>query len=252
MIAFACLFAGREAGEELFIDRIMPNIIHIETSTSVCSAALSRDGAVQCHFENFDGPLHASLLGAYVKELMTFARDKEIKVEAVAVSSGPGSYTGLRIGVSEAKGLCFGLGVPLISVPTLELLACATMFRNYFEEDVLYCPMIDARRMEVYAAVYDNALNSVAPVGAYVVDEHTFAYLLDNHRIVFSGDGSAKCKEVIKHPNAIFVDDIVPLATDMLALAERAFRNGKFEDVAYFEPFYLKEFIATTPKNKVL
>ncbi len=252
MIAFACLFAGREAGEELFIDRIMPNIIHIETSTSVCSAALSRDGVVQCHFENFDGPSHASLLGAYVKELMTFARDKEIKVEAVAVSSGPGSYTGLRIGVSEAKGLCFGLGVPLISVPTLELLACATMFRNYFEEDVLYCPMIDARRMEVYAAVYDNALNSVAPVGAYVVDEHTFAHLLDNHRIVFSGDGSTKCKEVIKHPNAIFVDNIVPLATDMLALAERAFRNGKFEDVAYFEPFYLKEFIATTPKNKVL
>lgn len=230
----------------------MPNIIHIETSTSVCSAALSSDGVVQCHFESFDGPSHASLLGAYVKELMTFARDKEIKVDAVAVSSGPGSYTGLRIGVSEAKGLCFGLGVPLISVPTLELLACATMFKNYFEEEVLYCSMIDARRMEVYSAVYDNALNCVAPVGAYVVDEHTFADLLDTRRIVFSGNGSAKCKEVIKHPHAIFADGIVPLATDMLALAERAFRNGKFEDVAYFEPFYLKEFIATTPKNKIL
>ena len=206
----------------------MPNIIHIETSTSVCSAALSSDGVVQCHFENFEGPSHASLLGVYVKQIMDFSRDKGVKVDAVAVSSGPGSYTGLRIGVSEAKGLCFGLKVPLISVPTLELLACTTMFRNYFEEDVLYCPMIDARRMEVYSAVYDNALNDVVPVGAYVIDEHTFSDLLDNRRIVFS------------------------LATDMLALAERAFRNGQFEDVAYFEPFYLKEFIATTPKNKIL
>ncbi len=217
----------------------MPNIIHIETSTSVCSAALSSDGVVQCHFENFEGPSHASLLGVYVKQIMDFSRDKGVKVDAVAVSSGPGSYTGLRIGVSEAKGLCFGLKVPLISVPTLELLACTTMFRNYFEEDVLYCPMIDARRMEVYSAVYDNALNDVVPVGAYVIDEHTFSDLLDNRRIVFSG-------------NAIFVEGIVPLATDMLALAERAFRNGQFEDVAYFEPFYLKEFIATTPKNKIL
>ena len=153
----------------------MPNIIHIETSTSVCSAALSSDGVVQCHFGNFEGPSHASLLGVYVKQIMDFSRDKGVKVDAVAVSSGPGSYTGLRIGVSEAKGLCFGLKVPLISVPTLELLACTTMF----------------------------------------------------------------------------VEGIVPLATDMLALAERAFRNGQFEDVAYFEPFYLKEFIATTPKNKI-
>ena len=230
----------------------MPNIIHIETSTSVCSAALSSDGAVQCHFENFEGPSHASLLGVYVEQIMDFSRDKGVKVDAVAVSSGPGSHTGLRIGVSEAKGLCFGLKVPLISVPTLELLACTTMFRNYFEEDVLYCPMIDARRMEVYSAVYDNALNDVVPVGAYVIDEHTFPDSLDNRRIVFSGNGSTKCKDVIKHRNAIFVEGIVPLATDMLALAERAFRNGQFEDVAYFEPFYLKEFIATTPKNKIL
>ena len=200
----------------------MPNIIHIETSTSVCSAALSSDGVVQCHFENFEGPSHASLLGVYVKQIMDFSRDKGVKVDAVAVSSGPGSYTGLRIGVSEAKGLCFGLKVPLISVPTLELLACTTMFRNYFEEDVLYCPMIDARRMEVYSAVFDNALNDVVPVGAYVIDEHTFSDLLDNRRIVFAGNGSTKCKDVIKHRNAIFVEGIVPLATDMLALAERA------------------------------
>ncbi len=230
----------------------MPNIIHIETSTSVCSVALSTDGEVKCHFENFEGPSHASLLGVYVKQVMEYARDKEMKIDAVAVSSGPGSYTGLRIGVSEAKGLCFGLGVPLISVPTLELLACAALFRNHFEENVLYCPMIDARRMEVYSAIYDNALGCVKPVGAYIVDENTFAEELKSNKVVFFGDGSKKCKAVIDHPNAIFLDKVVPLATDMLALSERAFLNGKFEDVAYFEPFYLKEFVATTPKNKVL
>ncbi len=230
----------------------MPNIIHIETSTSVCSAALSTDGLVKCHFENFDGPSHATLLGVYVKQVMEYARDKEIKIDAVAVSCGPGSYTGLRIGVSEAKGLCFGLNVPLIAVPTLELLTCSALFRNYFEEDVLYCPMIDARRMEVYSAIYDNALNCVKPVGAYIVDENTFAEDLKSNKIVFFGDGAEKCKAVINHPNAIFLDKVVPLATDMLALADRAFLNGKFEDVAYFEPFYLKEFVATTPKNKVI
>ena len=226
--------------------------LHIETSTKVCSVAVTEDGAVLFEKVDKSGPSHAVQLGVFVDEAISYIDNHGIPFDAVAVSQGPGSYTGLRIGVSEAKGLCFGLKVPLISVPTLELLACTTMFRNYFEEDVLYCPMIDARRMEVYSAVYDNALNDVVPVGAYVIDEHTFSDLLDNRRIVFSGNGSTKCKDVIKHRNAIFVEGIVPLATDMLALAERAFRNGQFEDVAYFEPFYLKEFIATTPKNKIL
>ena len=230
----------------------MSCILHIETSTKVCSVAVTEDGAVLFEKVDKSGPSHAVQLGVFVDEAISYIDNHGIPFDAVAVSQGPGSYTGLRIGVSEAKGLCFGLKVPLISVPTLELLACTTMFRNYFEEDVLYCPMIDARRMEVYSAVFDNALNDVVPVGAYVIDEHTFSDLLDNRRIVFSGNGSTKCKDVIKHRNAIFVEGIVPLATDMLALAERAFRNGQFEDVAYFEPFYLKEFIATTPKNKIL
>ena len=230
----------------------MACIVHIETSTKVCSVAVTEDGAVLFEKVDKSGPSHAVQLGVFVDEAISYIDNHGIPFAAVAVSQGPGSYTGLRIGVSEAKGLCFGLKVPLISVPTLELLACTTMFRNYFEEDVLYCPMIDARRMEVYSAVYDNALNDVVPVGAYVIDEHTFSDLLDNRRIVFSGNGSTKCKDVIKHRNAIFVEGIVPLATDMLALAERAFRNGQFEDVAYFEPFYQKEFIATTPKNKIL
>ena len=230
----------------------MSCILHIETSTKVCSVAVTEDGAVLFEKVDKSGPSHAVQLGVFVDEAISYIDNHGIPFDAVAVSQGPGSYTGLRIGVSEAKGLCFGLKVPLISVPTLELLACTTMFRNYFEEDVLYCPMIDARRMEVYSAVYDNALNDVVPVGAYVIDEHTFSDLLDNRRIVFAGNGSTKCKDVIKHRNAIFVEGIVPLATDMLALAERAFRNGQFEDVAYFEPFYLKEFQATIAKNKVL
>lgn len=230
----------------------MPTIIHIETSTEVCSVAISCDGVVKFHREDFDGPSHAALLGGFVQEAVAFARDNNLPLQAVAVSAGPGSYTGLRIGVSEAKGLCFGMGLPLIAVSTLELLCCTAMFRFDLDEEAWVCPMIDARRMEVYAAVYDETLQPVMPVGAYVVDENTFADVLDKHKIIFCGNGAGKCREVINHPNAIFVDDIYPLATGMLALAERAFARGEFRDVAYYEPFYLKEFVATTPKNKVL
>ena len=230
----------------------MPNIIHIETSTEVCSVALSSDGVVKFQQQNFDGPSHAALLGGYIQEAITFARTNDIPLHAVAVSSGPGSYTGLRIGVSQAKGLCFGMDLPLIAVSTLELLCCTAMFRVDIEDGAWICPMIDARRMEVYAAVYDECLNPVMPVGAYVVDELTFANVLSQHKVIFCGNGAAKCAEVINHPNAIFVDGVYPLASGMLALAERAFARGQFCDVAYYEPFYLKEFVATTPKNKVL
>ena len=230
----------------------MPNIIHIETSTEVCSVALSSDGVVKFHRQNFEGPSHAALLGDYVQECITHARENQIELHAVAVSGGPGSYTGLRIGVSEAKGLCFGLNLPLIAVSTLELLCCTAMFRVDIEEDALICPMIDARRMEVYAAVYNERLEAVMPVGAYIVDESTFADILSQRKVIFCGNGAAKCRDVINHPNAIFVDGVYPLATGMLALAERAFTRQEFSDVAYYEPFYLKEFVATTPKNKVL
>lgn len=230
----------------------MPNIIHIETSTEVCSVALSSDGVVKFHRQNFEGPSHAALLGDYVQECITHARENQIELHAVAVSGGPGSYTGLRIGVSEAKGLCFGLNLPLIAVSTLELLCCTAMFRVDIEEDALICPMIDARRMEVYAAVYNERLEAVMPVGAYIVDENTFAEILSQRKVIFCGNGAAKCRDVINHPNAIFVDGVYPLATGMLALAERAFTRQEFSDVAYYEPFYLKEFVATTPKNKVI
>lgn len=230
----------------------MPNIIHIETSTEVCSVALSSDGIVKFHRENFEGPSHAALLGEFVHDAVTFAQENMLPLHAVAVSGGPGSYTGLRIGISEAKGLCFGMDLPLIAVNTLELLCCAAMFRIDTDADALICPMIDARRMEVYAAVYDRRLHPVMPVGAYVIDKHTFDEPLSNHKVIFCGNGAAKCRETIQSPNALFLDDIKPLAADMLALAERAFHRGEFCDTAYYEPFYLKEFVATRPKNKVL
>lgn len=228
---------------------VMPNILHIETSTEVCSVALSCDGYVQFHREAFDGPSHASLLGGFVQDAVTYARLKELPLHAVAVSGGPGSYTGLRIGVSEAKGLCFGLGLPLIAVSTLELLCTTAMFRADAEPDALICPMIDARRMEVYAAVYDRALRTVRDTGADIVDENTYKEYLDQHPVYFFGEGAAKCKERITHPNAHFIDNIRPLASMMFPLAEKAIAENDFKDVAYFEPFYLKEFVAGKPKK---
>lgn len=230
----------------------MPCIINIETSTKVCSAAVTVDGTVAVQKVCYEGPSHASLLGGYVKELMQFLKDNRLKANAVAVSSGPGSYTGLRIGVSMAKGLCFGLDVPLISVTTTQLLAVEVMFNDSVSEDALLCPMIDARRMEVYSAVYDRALSERVPLGAYIIDGESFKEVLDSNKVVFFGDGSEKCRSVITHPNAVFLPDIVPLAANMLPLSERSFRNGEFEDVAYFQPSYIKEFQATVPKNKVI
>jgi len=172
-----------------------------------------------------------------------------MSLQAIAVSSGPGSYTGLRIGVSQAKGLCYGLGIPLIGIPTPQLMA--SMMRDRVGEGELLCPMIDARRMEVYATVFDRSLNTIRPTAADIVDENSYADLLDKQSVVFFGDGAAKCRSVITHPNARFIDDIHPLAIGMVPLAEKAFQEGRFQDTAYFEPFYLKEFVATVPKNKL-
>lgn len=232
----------------------MASILLIETSTRPCSVALSRDFAIEFRRETLDGPSHASVLGQYVEEAMQYARAHGFEPDAVAVSGGPGSYTGLRIGVSEAKGLCFGLGKPLIAVPTLQAMVCRVMFAPRYaaiaeEEGTLFCPMIDARRMEVYTALYDRALTEVRPTRAEVVDEGFLADVLAERRILFFGDGAAKCRDVIRHPNAQFIDDIVPLAEDMLALAIKAYNAGRFEDVAYYTPYYLKEFVASKPRD---
>ncbi len=231
----------------------MANILNIETSTNVCSVALTSEMTVLEHHENYEGQTHATLLSQYVQNILKYATSREIKIDAVAVSIGPGSYTGLRIGLSEAKGLAFGLDVPLIGVNTLELLTVTTMFSHFIEdENTLFVPMLDARRMEVYTAVYDHALNAVIEPHAEIIDENSFGDMLDTRHLIFFGDGSNKVKEVIKHSNAEFIDGIKPEALHMLALAEKAYREEKFIDVAYSTPLYLKEFQATQPKNKVL
>ena len=230
----------------------MPCILNIETATSVCSVALSLDGEVLFEKFSFEGPSHAVLLGVYVEEAITIARQKGLKPDDVAVSSGPGSYTGLRIGVSVAKGLCFGCGIPLIGIHTLEILAATAIKQNNNSAGCLYCAMLDARRMEVYDAIYDSSLHQIRETAADIVTEDTYAAFLEKGKVCFFGNGAEKCKPVITSPNASFIDDIHPLAANMIPLAEKAFAEGKLEDVAYFEPFYLKEFQATIAKNKVL
>lgn len=227
----------------------MSCILHIETSTQVCSVALSEDG--QCIFSktDFEGPSHAVALGVYVDEALSFADSHAIPLDAVAVSCGPGSYTGLRIGVSMAKGICYGRNLPLIGIPTPEVMCVPLLLDEELPEDALLCPMIDARRMEVYAALYDRALHPVREIEAVIIDESSYEDYLNRGPVYFFGNGAAKCKEKILHPNARFVEDIHPLAKWMFPLAEKAFARGDFKDVAYFEPFYLKEFVASKPKK---
>lgn len=224
------------------------NILHIETSTKVCSVALSVNGEIVFEKVSFEGPSHASLAGLFVEEAVSATK---CVPDAVAVSAGPGSYTGLRIGVSLAKGLCMGWNVPLIAVSTLELLV-SNAIRQYGDTDSLYCAMMDARRMEVYSAVYDSRLQIVRKDMAEIITSESYASWLETQPICFFGDGAAKCKVLITSEKAVFLDNIYPLATEMVPLAEKAFQEKNFVNTAYFEPFYLKDFIATTPKNKVL
>lgn len=218
-------------------------VLNIETSTDACSAAITRDGSVMhdaegrplCHLQR-TGSEHAKDLPLMVEDLLSRLKKSGEQVEAVAVSEGPGSYTGLRIGASVAKGLAYGLNVPLMAVPTLEIMA-----REVKGEVKMLCPMIDARRMEVYDALYGPDLQEISPVVATVVDEHSFAAELAQGKVAFFGNGAAKCKSVIRHENAVFVDEIVPDAAYM--------QGGKVVDTAYWEPFYLKAYEAKKSTN---
>ena len=230
----------------------MANILNIETSTAVCSVALSSEGQIVDHHENYDGPNHATLLSQMIDNVLNSAKRKDMKLDAIAVSIGPGSYTGLRIGLSEAKGLAMGLDLPLIGVNTLQLLTVTAMFKEFFDDDTLYFPMIDARRMEVYMAIYNNGLEAIMEPQAMILDEDSMADLLGNHKLVMIGNGAQKAETVIRHPNAQFMPDVKPVAVEMMALAEKAFREGRFIDVAYSTPLYLKDFQATIAKKKVL
>jgi len=228
----------------------MACILHLETSSDVCSVALSEDGALLFAKEHTrsEEP-QESAFSVLVDEALSMADSAAKHLDAVALSCGPGSYTGLRISASMAKGICYGRDLPLIALPTLEVTCVPVLLRDDLPETALLCPMIDARRMEVYAAVYDRALMAVRNVQADVVDAQTYEPYLSQGPVWFFGGGSDKCRTIITHPNAHFVPDVRPLAKWMFPLAEKAFHAGRFEDVAYFEPFYLKEFIATKPRD---
>lgn len=231
----------------------MAVILNIDTTTAVCSAALTAEGMVICHAEDFQGRNHAALLSDFIKTCLDFADERELKLDAVAVSLGPGSYTGLRIGLSEAKGLAYALQIPLIGISTLELMATRVMFSvDDIDPESIFVPMIDARRMEVFTAAYDFALTELLPPGPLILDADSYAPLIATGRpLLLFGDGSDKAREVITAPNVTFVPDVVPLAVDMIALAERKWHQRDFIDLAYSTPLYLKEFQATTPKPKI-
>ncbi|MHB9056458.1 MAG: tRNA (adenosine(37)-N6)-threonylcarbamoyltransferase complex dimerization subunit type 1 TsaB [Paludibacteraceae bacterium] len=224
-------------------------LLHIETSTNVCSVALSQDGACIFELSNNEGMNHARLLSPFIQQVLDKMKALNLKLDAVAVSSGPGSYTGLRIGVSTAKGLCYGYNVPLIAVSTLEIMGIEALKTINSDEDALLCPMIDARRMEVYSAFYTKNLELKRDISADVITENSYSEILGKQPVYFFGNGSGKCKKLLAHPNARFIESVEPLAKNMIQLAEKKFITKEFADVAYFEPFYLKEFQATVAKN---
>lgn len=233
----------------------MANILNIDTSTGVCSVALTSDGMILCHREDFHARSHAALLSGFIKDCLDHMRDHEMKLDAVAVTLGPGSYTGLRIGLSEAKGLAYALEVPLIGLCSLEVMATGAMFNHPellpddCDTEVMFAPMIDARRMEVFTAVYSLGLEALMEPQPLILDAESYEEYLKRGRVIFMGDGSEKAKDVIKSDNAVWIEGAAPLATDMLALSERAYARREFVDTAYATPMYLKEFQATKPKN---
>lgn len=220
-------------------------ILCIETSTAVLSVALARDGAVVCERVCTEPRSQAALTAPLVKEVLSAAGITAGACDAVCVSAGPGSYTGLRVGVSTAKGLAFGAGIPLLSMGTLDILV-----EGVEETPAFIVPMIDARRMEVYTAVYSAGGDRLTEVEARVIGPDAFAEYLEQGEVLFVGDGALKCQEVITHPNARF-REAFPLARHMARRAQEDFEAGKFQDVAYFEPFYLKDFIATVSKKNL-
>lgn len=221
----------------------MAVILCLETATTNCSVALSIDGKVETIRElNTKNYSHAEKLHVFIEELLKETAIKKLDLQAIAVSKGPGSYTGLRIGVSAAKGLSFALDIPLISIPTLQSLAFQVSGSSLKETDYYSIPLIDARRMEVYSAVYDSNFKEIRETRAEIIDENSFKKFLDQKKTVFLGDGSEKFKKICNHTNAIFLEDRFPSAGEMAGLAEKKYKISDTENVAYFEPYYFKEF----------
>ena len=229
----------------------MEHIILIETSTSLCSTALVENGEITAYRESSAPKAHASLTAVFINDMLAENGLSMKDCDAVCVSMGPGSYTGLRVGVSTAKGLCFGAGKPLIAVGTLDTLVAQASSEGLIPEGCMYIvPMIDARRMEVYTAVFTPEGKQLTPTAPAIIDENSFAEQLEQGVCLFIGDGAGKCADVIRHPNAHFIQ-CNPKASAMLDPAMSAYKEKRFEDVAYFEPFYLKEFVATVSKKKL-
>ena len=228
----------------------MERIILIETSTALCSVALAEDGVITAYKESSAPKAHASLTAVFIDEIL---KEKSLTMsdcKAVCVSMGPGSYTGLRVGVSTAKGLCFGSGLPLIAVGTLDTLVAQAQVSGQIGNARYVVPMVDARRMEVYTATFTPEGKQITETAPMIIDENSFAEQLAEGEVLFIGDGAGKCADMIKHPNAKFIQ-CNPQASAMLSPAQTAYNEKRFEDVAYFEPFYLKEFVATVSKKKM-
>lgn len=224
----------------------MALILSVETSTTVCSVALHDNGKLLAQCENHVPQSAASQLVVQIRDVLKDAKADPGSLKAIAVSSGPGSYTGLRIGVATAKGMCYSLNIPLLSVNALELMATAVRPRA---NEAWLCPMLDARRMEVYTMLFDGSMKLMKPVQALVVDKNSFGQELDEHPILFFGNGSDKCASVIQHDNARFMKGIYPSAADMGSLAWQRFEKQLFEDAADYEPMYLKDFVVKKPKS---
>jgi len=230
----------------------MSKFILIETSTSLCSTALSDNGRIVSFRESVTPKAHAAMTAPFVKEMLDECGISCSDCDAVCVSSGPGSYTGLRVGSSTSKGLCFGAGIPLIAIGTLDILASQAIVDNCMPQACAHIvPMIDARRMEVYTAIFSASGEKMSDVESKIIEESSFSDILEKGRVLFIGDGAEKCSKIINSPNASFVQ-VNPHARAMLPLAEKAFEKKKFSDTAYFEPFYLKDFVATVSRKNLL
>jgi tRNA threonylcarbamoyladenosine biosynthesis protein TsaB len=230
-------------------------ILCLETATNLCSAALIESAGVVSVRESEASKSHASMLTVFIGELLREQGMMAVDLQAVAVSKGPGSYSGLRIAVSAAKGIAYGASIPLIGIETT-----LSMFHGIIEHahslssgaDTLFCPMLDARRMEVYFALYNLAGFKIKDITAEVINENSFSDILDIQSVIFFGEGALKCRDVIRHKNAIFAENFSISASHMQKPVIEAFNNNAFEDVAYFEPLYLKDFITSTPKRNIL
>jgi tRNA threonylcarbamoyladenosine biosynthesis protein TsaB len=220
-------------------------ILQIETSTTNCSVAISKSGETIALKEISNGYSHAENLHAFIKEILVENKLEYSNLDAIAVSKGPGSYTGLRIGVSTAKGLCFSLDIPLIAIETLEVLT-----HQVNVDEGFIVPMIDARRMEAYTKVFGANFNEVRAIEAQILDNESFSVFLEQGKVVFVGNKTEKTQEVIQHENATFIDSL-PSAKEMSSLAYAKHKKNDIEDVAYFEPYYLKDFLVTPAKNKI-